>query len=165
MRCPSYGGHLISFGVYGTMRKISPPTLMLACLLGMMTVHWLFPILWISSWGLLFVGIVFITLGLVIAFGAEKQFRQSGTAVDHLGSASRLVTDRWFKYSRNPMYFSFVLMLMGVWLLLGSLSPLAFILAFILLTEQLYILPEEKRLVASFGNDYRSYLRRARRWI
>jgi protein-S-isoprenylcysteine O-methyltransferase Ste14 len=147
------------------MRKISPPTLMLACLLGMMNAHWLFPIPWISSWGLLIVGIGFITLGLVIAFGAEKQFRQSNTTVDHLGMASRLVQDGWYKYSRNPMYFSFVLVLMGAWLLLGSLSPLAFILLFILLTEQWYILPEERRLAAAFGNVYGSYLKHTRRWI
>lgn len=153
------------FGIYETMRKITPPTLMLACLLGMMALYWLFPIQWISSWGLFIIGLVFIILGLVIAFGAEKQFRQSGTSVDHLGMASQLVTDGWFKYSRNPMYLSFVFMLIGAWLLLGSLSSLLGILAFVLLTEQRYILSEEKRLAAAFGKDYRSYLKRTRRWI
>jgi len=56
-------------------------------------------------------------------------------------------------------------MLIGAWLTLGSLSPLFCIAAYFFLTERWYITPEEKRLVATFGNQYDSYRMRTRRWL
>lgn len=147
------------------MRNSSPPTLMLICVLVMIVLHLILPLAVISNWILFLVGIGLIAFGLVMAFGAEGQFRRLGTTVDPLGAPSRLVTDGWFKQSRNPMYLSFLLMLLGSWLTLGSLSPLVLLLIFVRLTEQWYILPEEQRLVRAFGKDYESYRRHARRWM
>jgi protein-S-isoprenylcysteine O-methyltransferase Ste14 len=138
---------------------------MLFCVLGIIALHFMIPLGSISSWTLLICGVALITLGLVMAFGAEGQFRKRGTTVDHLGMASKLVTDGWFQYSRNPIYLSFLTILVGTWLSLGSLTPLLVILIYLLLTERWYILPEEKRLLASFGKKYLSYQMRTRRWL
>jgi protein-S-isoprenylcysteine O-methyltransferase Ste14 len=131
----------------------------------MIALHFLIPVSLVSNWLLLVLGVACIALGLVMAFGAEGQFRKRDTTVDHLGIASRLVTDGWFHFSRNPMYLSFLIILLGAWLLLGSLSSLAVVLAYFFLTERWYIAPEEKRLIASFGKEYRSYQRQTRRWL
>src|ERR1044071_1826023 len=101
------------------MKNISPPTLMLFCVLCMIALHFWSPIWLISSWVLLVLGVGFLGFGLVLAFGAEGQFRKRGTTVDPLGTASRLVTDGWFRFSRNPMYLSFLLVLIGAWLSLA----------------------------------------------
>lgn len=138
---------------------------MLFCLLGMVALRWLIPLGSTSNWLLLVFGVGFIALGLAMGVGAEGQFRRVHTTVDPLGVASQLVTDGWFKYSRNPMYLSFTLMLMGAWLALGSISPLLGVLAYILLTERWYIVPEERRLIAMFGKEYESYQMRTRRWL
>ena len=138
---------------------------MLFCLLGMLTLHRVLPLGLISSPTLLICGVALIALGLVIAFGSEGQFRRNGTTVDHLGTAAKLVTDGWFNFSRNPMYLSLTLMLMGAWLTLGSASPLLGIITYIFLVQQWYIVPEEKRLVAIFGKQYESYRMRTRRWL
>jgi protein-S-isoprenylcysteine O-methyltransferase Ste14 len=138
---------------------------MLFCLLGMLLLHWMLPLRAISSWKFLICGIVLIAFGLVIAFGAESQFRRNGTTIDPLGMAEKLVTDGWFRYSRNPMYLSFVIMLTGAWVTLGSIPPLLGIFMYILLTERWYILPEEKRLMATFRKQYESYQISTRRWL
>jgi protein-S-isoprenylcysteine O-methyltransferase Ste14 len=78
---------------------------------------------------------------------------------------AKLVTDGWFKYSRNPMYLSFILMLIGACLTLGSVSPLFGPAAYFFLTEHCYITAEEKRLMATFGKQYESYQMRTRRWL
>ena len=104
-------------------------------------------------------------LGIVIAIGAEGQFRRSRTTVDHLGMPAKLVTDGWFKLSRNPMYLSFMLMLSGAWLTLGSVSPLIGLAAYFFLMERWYVTSEEKRLKATFGKQYDSYRMRTRRWL
>jgi protein-S-isoprenylcysteine O-methyltransferase Ste14 len=147
------------------MKKITPLTLMLFCQSGMIVLHWLLPLRSTPSWLLFTPGIGLMVLGFLIALAAEGQFRRSGTTVDHLGSATRLVTDGWFKLSRNPMYLSMVLTLMGAWLALGSLSPFLMIVLYLLLTERWYVVPEEKRLSATFGQEYESYRLRTRRWL
>ena len=138
---------------------------MLFCLIGMLALHWILPLRLISNWTLLLCGVGLIALGLVIAFGAESQFRRNGTTVDHLGRAAKLVTDGWFNISRNPMYLSLALLLLGAWLTLGSASPLLGVIAYVFLAEHWYILPEENRLSATFGKQYASYRKRTRRWL
>jgi len=138
---------------------------MLFCLLGMLILDWILPLGSISSWLLVCSGIGLIVPGLVIAFGAESQFRRNGTTVDHLGKAAKLVTDGWFKMSRNPMYLSLAIMLIGAWLTLGSASPLLGVIAFIILAERWYIVSEEKRLVVTFRKQYEAYQQRTRRWL
>ena len=165
MRCPPFGGHLALLNKRKTMRKISPPTLMLVCMLGMIALDWLLPIMVFYIWLLLILGMISIAFGLVIGFGAEGQFRRRGTTIDPKGTPSTLVTDGWFQYSRNPMYLSFLLILIGAWLALGSLTPFLGIPIFVLLIERSYIRPEEQRLVVAFGGEYQSYLKRTRHWL
>jgi protein-S-isoprenylcysteine O-methyltransferase Ste14 len=147
------------------MKKIYPPTLMLFCLLGIIALHSIVPLRAISNPLLLIFGVGLIALGMVMAYGAEGQFRRNHTTVNHLGMPARLVTDSWFRFSRNPMYLSFAVMLIGAWLALGSILPVVVILIYIVLAERWYILPEEKRLVARFGKEYESYRLRTRRWL
>ncbi len=147
------------------MKKIAPPTLMLICLLSMIALDLLFPLKLMSNWILLIFGVGLIIFGLVMAFGAEGQFRKNYTTVNHLGVASKLVSTVWFKYSRNPMYLSFALMLLGAWLSLGSVSPLLGLVAYFLLTQRWYIVPEEEKLAVTFGNEYQAYRKRTRRWL
>src|SRR5215510_4177239 len=101
------------------MKNLNPPTLMLLCLLSLIALHFLLPLWSISSWILLILGIGFMTLGLVMGIAAEGQFRRSGTTVDPWGMPSKLVTDGWFRNSRNPMYLSFGLILIGASIALG----------------------------------------------
>ncbi len=147
------------------MSRPTPPTFTLLCLLGMVALRWLIPLGLISNWLLLILGIGFVVFGLVLGIEAESQFRKNHTTVDPQGTASKLVTDGWFKYSRNPMYLSFALMLIGAWLALGAISPLLGILVYVFLVERWYIAPEEKCLIAVFGKEYAAYQMRTRRWL
>jgi len=147
------------------MRKLLPPTLMLLCLIGMLALHWLWPIaqLWSLPYNL--IGLIPLGLGLALSAMAERQFKSAGANVNTFDTPTRLVTEGLFKYSRNPMYLGLALILVGVWILLGSVSPLVGIVGFILVTDQWYIAYEEQRLTETFGQDYEAYQRRTRRWL
>ena len=90
--------------------------------------------------------------------------RHQTTIMPHR-AASFLVTEGPFRFSRNPIYVSHVALIFGLGLLLGSpftllLTP---VLAFGL--TKLAIEPEERHLLEKFGDDYRSYMARTRRWL
>ncbi len=147
------------------MRKILPPTLVLFCLLGMLVLNWIFPLVSVHSTALIVIGLGLVVLGIVIAFLAEGQFGRVGTEVNTFGQPTKLVTDGWFRYSRNPMYLSFALILIGAWMALGSLSPVLGVITYLFVADRWYIAQEEQRLTATFGKDYESYRMRTRRWL
>ena len=79
--------------------------------------------------------------------------------------SSCLVTDGLYRFSRNPMYLGMVLILLGVALLLDSLTPLWVIALFVGWIHSQFIRHEEEMLFAQFGQDWLEYKARVRRWI
>ena len=79
--------------------------------------------------------------------------------------AEDLVTDGIYAHSRNPMYVGQALLLAAwaVWLA-HALAPLGAV-AFVLYITRFQILPEERALAARFGDDWRAYRARVRRWL
>jgi protein-S-isoprenylcysteine O-methyltransferase Ste14 len=58
-----------------------------------------------------------------------------------------------------------IITLIGVWIVLGSLTPVFIIPIFTLLIQEMFIIEEEKMLEATFGEEYREYKTAVRRWI
>lgn len=87
------------------------------------------------------------------------------TTVNPYKAASNLVTRGPFAYSRNPIYVSDWLVYLGVTLFLGTawsvlLAPLVWaVMRFGVIAH------EEAHLTAKFGDEYRDYLARVRRWL
>lgn len=131
----------------------------------MVGLHWVLPLLNVVSapWNL--VGIIPLGLGVVINLIASSAFQQAKTTIKPFEESTALVTDGLYQVSRNPMYLGFVLVLTGVATLLGSLMPYAVILVFIILIERNFIRPEEQWLERKFGQRWRGYQQRVRRWV
>lgn len=87
------------------------------------------------------------------------------TAVKPFEKSSSLVTGGVFGISRNPMYLGMTLVLLGAALLLGSLTPFAVVIALPILFDRLFISPKEQMLEGTFGDQFREYRERVRRWI
>jgi protein-S-isoprenylcysteine O-methyltransferase Ste14 len=131
----------------------------------MLILHFVFPIVQIvPAFGRL-IGLLPLGVGLALSFMAERQFVQVGTTVHPTGVTSQLVTDGFYRFSRNPMYLGMVLALLGVALLLGSLMPFGVILLFLWWIGSQFIRREEDMLATQFGNDWLEYKARVRRWI
>jgi protein-S-isoprenylcysteine O-methyltransferase Ste14 len=63
------------------------------------------------------------------------------------------------------MYLGMVLLLVGVALVFGSLGAFLPIPLFVAIIQHRFILGEEAFLESAFGDEYRSYRERVRRWI
>jgi protein-S-isoprenylcysteine O-methyltransferase Ste14 len=146
-------------------KTMLPPTLLFICLLAMLTLRLLVPGPVLFSPLLILSGLAIIVAGLFITTTGDREFKQAHTPVSPLDTPKTLVTAGLFRYTRNPMYLGFALILAGVWLMLGALSPLAGVLAFAVAADRWYIPAEEKKLLDIFGQAYRDYQHQARRWI
>ena len=63
------------------------------------------------------------------------------------------------------MYLSFVLILFGWALLMGSLTPFFIIPLFIILIDRKVIIIEERMLEARFGAAWEEYSTQTKRWV
>jgi protein-S-isoprenylcysteine O-methyltransferase Ste14 len=111
-------------------------------------------------WGLALVG-----AGAALAAWGLATFHAHHTTHHPFGAATSLVTTVPYRCTRNPMYVGLASILVGIAAWRGTLAwgiaPLAFF-AFAALLQVPY---EERRLEAAFGDSYRDYRRRVRRWL
>ena len=143
----------------------TPPFYFLSSIVVMGLGHALVPVAhWISApWNLL--GAVPLVGGIAIALAANRLFSRNDTPIHPFATATTLVTDGPFKLTRNPMYLGLTLTLVGIAMLLGSLSPWLVIPAFVVAISRLFIRREERTLQERFGDAYSAYRKTVRRWI
>jgi protein-S-isoprenylcysteine O-methyltransferase Ste14 len=112
-----------------------------------------------------YAGAVLVAAGSGIGIWGIVLFRVVKTGIVPFTESTVLVTRGPYGFTRNPMYFGMVLILLGVAALLGSLSAFLVPPAFAVLMTFLFILPEEQHLERAFGDSYLERKRRVRRWL
>lgn len=112
-------------------------------------------------------GIGLIILGLAIIIIAVSSFRKYQTTVNSLkpNTASKLVTEGVFKFTRNPMYLGMLIILTGISIQFNLIGGLIFLPIFILYINYFQIIPEENAILELFKEDFINYKNKVRRWI
>ena len=146
-------------------RPILPPTYLITSLLAMAVLHYTLPLAKLLSYPLNLIGIVPLALGSAFNLIADAAFKRYGTTVKPFKESSALITTGVFRLSRHPMYLGMVLILLGVALLLGTLTPFVIVVGFAILLDWIFIRSEEKMLEAKFGRTWLEYKAKVRRWI
>lgn len=103
--------------------------------------------------------------GLALTVSAARHFERVKTNIVTFRAPTLLVEDGWFRISRNPMYLGFALLLGGTALALGGGWLFVPAAAFVLAAQLVYIPFEERAMTQAFGDDYRRYAGRVRRWL
>jgi protein-S-isoprenylcysteine O-methyltransferase Ste14 len=147
------------------MKKFIPPILVLVCLIGMAAVNVLIEDQVRIPYPINLSGVILILIGLVLGVSVGRSFKRVDTQIHTFKKPRKLVTNGLFAYSRNPIYFGFTLLLGGAAVLFGTLLSFLFPLTFFMIANFWYIPFEEKSMLEIFGDDYRNYKARVRRWI
>lgn len=142
-----------------------PPVFFLAGLLIAIGLHFKLPLATLIAAPWTWLGLLPLVLGLGITVMAARTFARAGTAIRPFHESSALVTSGMYRYTRNPMYLGMVLVLLGAAVLLGSLTPFAMPPLFALIIQMRFIRHEEAMLQNRFGEQYREFRARVRRWI
>ncbi len=117
----------------------------------------------IVSWGAL----LLFVFGVLIALIAVFAFKKNQTTVDPITpeKADKLVTEGVYQYTRNPMYLGLALILIAFSVLLKSPVSLAGVLFFMIYLTRFQIHPEERAMMNQFGDEYKKYMCKVRRWL
>ncbi len=100
-----------------------------------------------------------------LGVSALTLFHRRRTTHDPFGKPSTLAITGPYRVSRNPMYLGVALILLGAALARGTFTILVAPLLFIAVVDALFIPHEERLLEELFGEEYRSYAHRVRRWL
>ena len=106
-----------------------------------------------------------ILIGLALAAAGIRNFSRAGTPVRSIKPTRKLVTTGIHGWTRNPIYLGMLLIYGGIgvaarspWILILTL-PLAFTIRYGVVAR------EESYLERRFGDAYREYKARVRRWL
>lgn len=150
--------------------KIPPVVLVLIIAIDMWLLSWIFasglelgwqftiPSLWL--WISVAVGILLPVLGVL-------EFRKHKTTVNPMrpNESAAIIATGIYRYTRNLMYLGFFFLLLGFALWLGNLVALVMLPVFVWYLTRFQIIPEERMLREKFGEPYRNYVTRVRRWL
>jgi len=124
------------------------------------TLNYRFPFQSLVAWVIGISGLVVCTLGFL-------EFRRAKTTVNPVKpeSASSLVQTGIYRRTRNPMYFGFLLMLVGCAIAMANFATFLAPPVYVVYMTQFQIKPEERALTRIFGDEFKAYCARTRRWI
>ncbi len=108
---------------------------------------------------------VLAALGGGLAVWAAPQFLRHDTSIHVHRPTSALITSGAYARSRNPLYVGLILLYLAGAAAVDSLWLLALAVPAIVSLQAGVIVREERYLEAKFGEAYRDYARRVRRWL
>ncbi len=144
-----------------------PPILLVGAIAAAVGLGRLFPLPWpgLADLPARAIGLTFFAVGLGLMLWAFWTFQRHRSNIMPHRAADTLITDGPFWRFRNPIYLADTLLLLGAAELTHNIWFVITAGLFIPLITWLAILPEERHLEAKFGQAYRDYKARSRRWI
>ncbi|MGE5267651.1 MAG: methyltransferase family protein [Deltaproteobacteria bacterium] len=144
-----------------------PPLLLIAAVAGAVALGQSHPLAWpgVGDRAASFVGLGLGAAGLALLIWAGLTLRRHRTTILPHEGATHLVTDGPYRWRRHPIYIADVLLLFGAAELTRNIWFVILAFAFAGLVAVLQIIPEERHLEARFGQAWRDYAARTRRWI
>jgi len=142
-----------------------PPLVFLGAFVLGLLVNWLVPMLPFSSEPLRAVGGMMGLAGSLLGIWGVCTLHRAGTAVRPNSPVTVLVTNGPFRFSRNPLYSALTIIYLGGTITLGIWWPLATLVPALAVVHWKIVRREEEHLEARFGDGYRDYKARVRRWI
>ncbi|MCK5037800.1 MAG: isoprenylcysteine carboxylmethyltransferase family protein [Thermoplasmata archaeon] len=113
-------------------------------------------------------GVLLIPVGMFIVIWANYALLWTGRIEfkdrEPMQRPKTLVLTGPFRFSRNPIYFGNILMMMGLVIVWSSIVTLV-LLILVYLLFRYFIKKEEIILKEEFGKEYRKFKKRVRRWI
>jgi protein-S-isoprenylcysteine O-methyltransferase Ste14 len=106
-----------------------------------------------------------VVFGLLLGLWGFLEMRRAGTNVDPYHPTTAIVEAGPYRYTRNPLYVGMALIYSGVAARANALPAALLLPAVLHLVDRGVVRREERYLEGKFGEEYRRYKGRVRRWI
>ena len=146
-------------------RRGIPPLLFGAALALGLLLHWLWPAHPLPSLPARLVGVVLLVASGLLARSAEAAMKRAGTNIRPDQPTLAVVSDGPFRFTRNPLYLALTGLYLSITLLADALWPLLLLVPVLVVLQWGVVAREERYLEAKFGEPYRAYKARVRRWV
>jgi protein-S-isoprenylcysteine O-methyltransferase Ste14 len=134
-------------------------------LIGGIAVNTFFPLpIWSGIW-IRLIGLLPLIAGMALFSSARGAFRHHKTSLMPWSPTTTLVQDGPYAFSRNPIYLAFIILYLGVSFIFDSAYILIMLVVVLVLFDRLQIPREEAYLEGKFGEEYRRYKTKTRRWL
>lgn len=145
--------------------RIPPPTYYVVAFLAAIALELAFPTSWPSLGVRIAVAVLAAGAWLALDGAAMVSFRRAGTSMVPMNPTTALVTSGPYRFTRNPMYLGMAFLYLAFAFAFGVMWALAFLPAVIVIVDRFVIAREEPYLERKFGQAYRDYKARVRRWV
>lgn len=144
---------------------VFPPVLLGGAMLLGFVLDRLHPVALLPDLAARILGVVFFAVGGALAWSAQSALRRAGTNVNpHLPTLA-LVTDGPYRRTRNPLYLAGLAVCLGAACEINGLAAFLLLPVLVVLLDRGVVRREERYLEAKFGEEYREYRNRVRRWL
>ncbi len=145
--------------------KIPAPTLTIIHIIMAILLGWLVPLPIPAPMFIRWLGLGLAALGFVLGVLALIEFKRARTTSNPKKPTQSFVTSGIYRYTRNPIYLGFVLILIGLPINMGNYWGIVLVWPLITFTNNMVIKHEEAYLEKKFKEQYAGYRSRVRRWL
>ena len=144
---------------------IAPPLLFVIPIVASLALEWLLPTSFIHGSLRWVPGVLLTIAGIALSVGGFLTQKRAGTDPFPYHPSTRIVAHGPYRFSRNPIYFGFALLTLGLAILVNSAWMLLALPIGLVLIDRLVVTREERYLERKFEEEYLNYKRSVRRWI
>jgi protein-S-isoprenylcysteine O-methyltransferase Ste14 len=110
-------------------------------------------------------GVALAALGIGIAVWGRRTMVAAGTNVRPTQPATTIVTSGPFRFSRNPLYCALTLLYLGLTAIVNTWWGVIVLVPLLVVMHVGVVRREERYLERKFGDTYRQYKSRVRRYL
>jgi protein-S-isoprenylcysteine O-methyltransferase Ste14 len=145
---------------------IRPPLAWALAVVAGLVLDWLAPLPFLpEDWPAGLLGAVVFVLALALAIWAIDTMTRAGTNVPTNRPTTAIVESGPYRFTRNPIYLGMFGGLIGLGIAFDNPWLLLLMAPFALVIRYGVVAREEAYLERMFGDAYRGYRRRVRRWL
>jgi protein-S-isoprenylcysteine O-methyltransferase Ste14 len=144
---------------------VPPPLLFGGTLALGLLLHWIYPVNPLSVLPARVIGTLIFIASVWLALSAKIAMSRTGTNIRPDRPTTAIVTDGPFRFTRNPLYVAGTGIYVSITLLVDALWPLVLLVPLLVVLAKGVIAREERYLEGKFGDTYRNYKSRVRRWL
>lgn len=146
---------------------IAPPPLIYlgGILIGLALDRWEWRSPIFDSTGWRWSGLVLVAAGIVLLVAGRRALLKAETNVNPFKPTLAIVTAGPYRFTRNPLYVGVTLIHCGLTLLINTWWCFVFLVPVLFLIHFGVVTREERYLERKFGDSYRQYRARVRRYL